>query len=140
MERLMDGDYGKVAIDSNCFIYLMEGSPYTNKLTDLFQKIESRSIKGVTSIITLSEILTGPYKIKDYKLVEEYRSTLLHFPNLTFREMDFNIANKTAQCRAEYGLKTPDAIQLATAILEEADVFITNDMDFKKVDFPIIFL
>ncbi|MEX2415866.1 MAG: PIN domain-containing protein, partial [Paenibacillaceae bacterium] len=88
----------------------------------------------------MTEILVGPYKTKDYKLIEEYRSTLLHFPNLTFREMDFNIANKAAQCRAEYGLKTPDAIQLATAILEEADVFITNDLDYKKVVFPVIFL
>lgn len=140
MERLMNGGYNKVAIDSNCFIYLIEGSPYADKLTLLFQKIENRTIQGVTSMLTITEILTGPYKNKDYKLVEEYRSTLLNFPNLTFRELDFNIANKTAQCRADYGLKTPDAIQLATAILEEADVFITNDMDFKKVDFPVILL
>ncbi len=140
MERLINGDYKKVAIDSNCFIYLIEGSPYTNKLIQIFQKIESKSIVGITSILTLTEILTGPYKNNDYKLVEEYRNTLLHFPNLLFREMDFNIADKTAQCRAQYGLKTPDAIQLATAILEEADVFITNDMDFKKADFPILFL
>lgn len=136
----MNGTFKKIAIDSNCFIYLIEGSPYSNKLIQLFQKIESKSIIGVTSILTITEILTGPYKNKDYKLVEEYRNTLLNFPNLIFRDMDFKIANKTAQCRAQYGLKTPDAIQLATAILEEADVFITNDMDFKKVDFPIIFL
>ncbi len=55
-------------------------------------------------------------------------------------DMDFSIAHKAAQCRADYELKTADAIQLATAILEEADVLITSDLDFKKVDFPIIFL
>lgn len=140
MERVMKGDYNHVAIDSNCFIYLIEGSPYVDKLTHLFQTIENGSIKAVTSILTITEILAGPYKAKDYKLIEEYRSTLLNFPNLTFREMDFYIAIKAAQCRAEYGLKTPDAIQLATAILEEADILITNDLNFRKVDFPVIFL
>ncbi|MEX1028497.1 MAG: PIN domain-containing protein [Paenibacillaceae bacterium] len=140
MERVMNGDYSKVAIDSNCFIYLIEGSPYVDQLTQLFQKIENSSLVAVTSILTLIEILVGPYKSKDYKLIEEYRTTLLNFPNLAFREMDFNIAIKAAQCRADYGLKMPDAIQLATAILDKADVFITNDRDFKNVVFPVIFL
>ena len=140
MERLILEGMHKVAIDSNCFIYLIEGSPYTDKLTDLFQRIEKKSLMAVTSIITITEILTGPYKSQNHKLVEEYRSTLFSFPNLVFREMDYAIANRTAQCRAEYGLKTPDAIQLATAILEEADVFITNDTDFQNVKFPIMFL
>jgi predicted nucleic acid-binding protein len=94
----------------------------------------------VTSVLTITELLTGPYKSKNFQLVEEYRSTLFSFPNLTFREMDYEIANQTAQLRAEYGLKTPDAIQLATALLEKADVFITNDTDFKRVKFPVVFL
>jgi predicted nucleic acid-binding protein len=140
MERIMNGDYNKVAIDSNCFIYLIEGSPYVDLLTPLFQKIENGSLLAVTSILTMTEILVKPYKSKDYKLVEEYRTTLLNFPNLTFRDIDFSIANKAAACKAEYGLRTPDAIQLATAICEEADVFITNDQDFRKVDFPVVFL
>ena len=140
MERLNLERIRKVSIDSNCFIYLLEGSPYADKLMDLFQRIENKSVTAVTSIITITEILTSPYKLQDLNLVEEYRSTLLSFPNLVFREMDYAIANKTAQCRAEYGLKTPDAIQLATAIIEEADVFITNDNDFQQVKFPVIFL
>jgi predicted nucleic acid-binding protein len=140
MGRIILEPMSKVAMDSNCFIYLIEGSPYTDKLTDLFQRIEKKSLLAVTSIITITEILTGPYKSKNYKLVEEYRSTLLSFPNLTFREMDYEIANQTALYKAQYGLKTSDAIQLATAMLEKADVFITNDRDFKNVEFPIVYL
>lgn len=140
MERVLNGHYRKVALDSNCFIYLIEGSPYTGKLTPLFQSIESKDIIGVTAMLTLTEILTGPYKSGNFKMVEEYRSTLLNFPNLFFRDMDSRIAIRTAQCRADYGLKTPDAIQLATAMLDEAEVFITNDQNFRKIDFPVIFL
>lgn len=140
MERVVSGDYKKVAIDSNCFIYLIEGSPYEDKLVSLFQSIENKTISAVTSILTMTEILTGPYKLNEYRLVEEYRTTLMNFPNLAFRPIDHHIAIRSAELKAEYGLKTPDAFQLATAILEEADVLITNDKDFKKVDFPVIYL
>lgn len=140
MERILNGTCRRVAIDSNCFIYLIEGSPYADKLSALFQRMESKSVIGVTSALTLTEVLTGPYKANDDRLAEEYRATLLHFPNLKFRELDNSVAVRSAEYKAKYGLKTPDAIQLATAVLEEVDAFVTNDLDFKKVDFPVIFL
>lgn len=140
MERILNGTCRKVAIDSNCFIYLIEGSPYADKLSALFRRLESKSLTGVTSALTLTEVLTGPYKAQDDRLAEEYRATLLHFPNLKFRELDNSVAIRGAEFKAMYGLKTPDAIQLATAVIEEADAFVTNDSDFKKVDFPVIFL
>lgn len=37
------------------------------------------------------------------------------------------IAEKAAQLRATHGLRTPDAIQLATAISSSAAFFLTND-------------
>ena len=57
------------------------------------------------------------------------------------REINYNIAVKAAKIRAEYGLKTPDSIFIATAIYESAQVFITNDIKLKKVseiDFIIL--
>lgn len=136
----MWSQYRKVAIDSNCFIYLIEGSAYAESLMELFQKVEQGELEAVTSTLTYTEVLTEPYKSKDNQLIEEYRATLRHFPHLRFRSMDMAVADRSAQYRVQYGLKTPDAIQLATAVLEEADVFITNDQDFKKVDYPMVFL
>jgi predicted nucleic acid-binding protein len=43
------------------------------------------------------------------------------------------IAKKAAGLRAKYGLKTPDAIQFATAIYGSADYFLTNDIRLKVV-------
>ncbi len=140
MERILNGTCRKVAIDSNCFIYMIEGSPYAEKLSILFQCIESKALTGVTSTLTLTKVLSGPYKAKDNQLAEEYRMVLLNFPNLKFREMDISVAIRSAEYKAKYGLKTPDAIQLATAALEEVDAFITNDKDFKHIDFPVILL
>jgi predicted nucleic acid-binding protein len=136
----MWSQYRKVAIDSNCFIYLIEGSAFAQQLHDLFQHIEQGKLEAVTSTLTYTEVLTAPYKTKNSQLIEEYRTTLRHFPHLRFRSLDLPIADRSAQYRVQYGLKTPDAIQLATAVIEEVDVFITHDQDFRKVEFPVLLL
>ena len=43
------------------------------------------------------------------------------------------LAIKAAELRAKYNLRTPDAIQLATAIEYNADYFLTNDLRLKSV-------
>lgn len=48
--------------------------------------------------------------------------------------IDEVIAEKAAEFRAKYSIKTPDAIQVATCIEYNATLFITNDVRLKKVD------
>lgn len=48
-------------------------------------------------------------------------------------EVNEEIADKTALIRRKYGFRTPDAIQLATAVQTRAKVFITNDERLKKL-------
>ena len=44
------------------------------------------------------------------------------------------IANFAAQLRAKYfGLKSMDALQLASAIQNKCDIFLTNDKQLKQV-------
>jgi len=43
------------------------------------------------------------------------------------------IAQAAATIRATYNLRTPDAIQIATAIEAGASFFVTNDPIFKRV-------
>lgn len=63
-----------------------------------------------------------------------------HFPNLQIRPLDHTVADHAALLRVQYGLKTPDSIQLSTAVLEDTDLFVTHDQDFKRVDFPLLLL
>jgi len=46
--------------------------------------------------------------------------------------MTLNAADRAAKLRAESGLKTPDAIQAASAISCGADGFVCNDRIFSK--------
>ena len=133
---------GKSALDTLVFIYHLENNPkYKEITTRLLSSIELGEIQGVTSSITLLELLVKPLQMDDPAIVENYRYVLTTFPNLRLCELSVEIAMKAAELRAKYRISTPDAIQIATAILEESDQFITNDQSLTKIDeIPIITL
>lgn len=123
----------KVALDTNCIIYLLEENfTYFNLARELFDLIEAGQIQGITSTLAITEVLTNPYKLGDYKLANEYKILFRHFPNLSLHSVDTKISERAAWIRASYGIKTPDAIFLATALVNEADLFISNDHRLKS--------
>jgi predicted nucleic acid-binding protein len=81
----------------------------------------------VTSTLTLTEVLVHPLKAGNVELACEYRDIILNQEYLTTFPVSAAIAEHAAQLRASYHLRTPDAIQIATAIQEGATVFLTND-------------
>lgn len=123
-----------IALDSMIFIYHFEKSRHFFARTQrIFRDIEKGKNIGLASVITLLEILTLPKKEKNHFLVKEYLETLKNFPNLRFVEVDWQIADLASSLRAKYNLTSPDAIQIATALANNADYFVTADKVFKKV-------
>lgn len=61
------------------------------------------------------------------ELARRYRDTLLNSPGLSCQPVSSDIAGEAARLRANYNLRTPDAIHLATAINTGASHFLTND-------------
>lgn len=117
-----------LALDTNIFISHFEENPdYVSFTADLFERIESGRVRAVTSVLTLHEILTGARKAGDGKLAALYRDLLGSFPNLHMMPFDAEVADVSSDLRARYGIPTPDAIQIATAIRHKAEAFITND-------------
>ena len=93
--------------------------------------MEKGDIRVVTSSLTLTEVLVHPHRHADQALVQQYSEILLQAPNLTMVPVSAAIAGEAARLRAIYGMRTPDAIQAATAISENASAFLTNDIGFK---------
>jgi predicted nucleic acid-binding protein len=81
----------------------------------------------------MTEVLVRPYRESNQRLVDEFRGLLNIYPNLTWIAPDLNIADRAARYRAQHRLRTPDAIQAATAVHTGATGFITNDAAFKRV-------
>lgn len=124
----------RIGLDSNIFIYFIEGFPTYQKLTQkIFTSIESGRNEGICSTLSLLEVLVQPYRNNDEERVNQFYGLLTTYPHLTWVDMTLGIADQGAQLRALYKLKTPDAILLATAIQSEATGFIGNDAQLKKV-------
>ena len=123
-----------IAIDTMIFIYHFEAHPtYSPITTRIFEQIETGRLRAVTSYITLLEILVKPFKENDRRAVSDYTDLLTTFPNLEFVPVGKGIAEMAASIRARYSVKTPDAIQIATAIVSGSSIYITNDETLKKV-------
>ena len=88
----------------------------------------------MTSTITLLEVLVLPLREGNKKLAEKYKTILLSSNDLETCEISNVISERAAIIRAKYGFKTPDSIQLVTAIVRKADYFLTNDTALKQVN------
>ncbi len=126
------------AADSMVFIYFFDQN---KDFIDASERILKHAERGgstvVTSIISLTESLS-PLKYRDD---EGARSTIINFfyltPNIHIIDATREVALEAARLRREYTyLRTPDAIQLATAITAHADTFITNDARLTKLSLP----
>jgi predicted nucleic acid-binding protein len=84
-------------------------------------------------VITLTEVLTLPLRLKKTSLEQEYRNILLESRYFDLIPVNLAIAERAADLRARYNLKTPDALQVATAIETGCDAFLTNDTGVKRV-------
>ena len=82
---------------------------------------------AVTSTLTLTEVLVHPFRSGNVELAGQYRDILLDQENLITVPISLEIAEVAAQLRARQNLRTPDAIQIATAMGEGAMFFLTND-------------
>lgn len=123
-----------VALDGCIFIYQWEANPTYSPLTDcIFSSVEHGHPAALTSTITITELLVHPYRKGDEDQVDELMELFSTFPNLDWIVPDLEIARDAARIRADHGLRTPDALQAATAIHAKATAFVTNDPIFRRI-------
>ena len=124
----------RVCIDTAPIIYFIEKHPkYIDLLHPVFAEIDAGNIDAITSTVTLLEVLVLPLRNNDKKLAQKYREVLLYSEGFTTYEMFHEVSELSAELRAKYNIKTPDAIQIATGILYGASAFLTNDPALEKV-------
>lgn len=123
-----------IGLDTMVFIYHFEENQIYSPLTfSIFESLEKGNFNAITSILTLLEILVKPKRENNSILTEKYKILLETFPNLQVKILNENIADVASTLRANYNINTPDAIQIATSLEAQADIFITNDTSLKKV-------
>lgn len=124
----------KIYLDTGVFIYFVERHPRYYDLCDtIFKDIEEGRFEAATSTLTLIEILVQPYRLKKEELVLKFYSLFTTYPHLKWIPLTLGISDLAAQLRAEHNLKTPDAIQIASALSSGSTGFVCNDKAFQKI-------
>jgi predicted nucleic acid-binding protein len=117
-----------VAIDTAPLIYFIEESPaYVTVVDPFFEALQHGEFAVVTSVMSLLEALVVPLRRGDTDLARKYRDILSKTRGLTTMSIFSSIAEEAAKLRASYNIRTPDAIQMATATSARAKFFLTND-------------
>lgn len=118
-----------VGLDTTPLIYFIEEHPTYLKVVDpFFQAVEQGEITVITSIVTLLEALVHPIRNANEELAQKYRELLFNSEGLTTISLSPGIAEEAARLRAFHNIRTPDSIQMATAITGGASFFLTNDI------------
>ena len=125
----------RLFLDTCVLIYFLEGyAEFGPAAKKLLAMVEKGDLKASISTLTLTELLTGPYRAKNDLLALEYHALLFHFPHLDIVDIDVDIAVEAARIRGTYNYSTPDSLLLSAALQVKAAAFVTTDR--KLFSFP----
>ena len=127
----------KVNLDTNVFLSVKNKEADHEYCEKIINSIEDKLIDGVLSTIVIIEVLVSFYQNSENDEVDRFSgSVVLNFGVIP---VNFEIAQKAAQLRAQHNIKLPDAIISASTIISKSEFFITNDktllkkLDLKKI-------
>lgn len=126
-------DFKRVFIDTAPIIYYLENSSlYREAVKTFFAKCIKDKIEIVTSAITVEEYLVFPYSSGEIEYVDNFKRFLAYM-KIEVVDINAHIAEQGAKIRSQYKtFKAMDALQIATAMISECDMFFTNDKQLRQ--------
>jgi len=120
--------FRKLFLDTAPLVYYLDKDErYAWKVKDFFSNTLNNGKNMCTSVITATEYLTYPYRNGNLGKVAAFFAFMAN-AKIDMFPIDIAIAERAAQIRANYPyFKTMDSLQLAAALLNNCDAFLTND-------------
>ncbi len=112
-------------LDANFIIRFVES--VDDNLASVADRADAGIVNLITSELALAEVLVGPMRDGDARLVREYESLFADTAFLQVLPVDRQTLRRSADLRATLGNKLPDAIHVATAVGAECQVFLSSD-------------
>lgn len=124
-------------LDACVVIYLLEAKePFYSKVQEKLHHIADKTADTSIAISRLSvlECLVNPLRRQENLTIEQYRSFFSR-QDLNIIELAPEVVEKALWLRVNYNLRTPDALQAASALelSHRGLVFFTGDKTFKRV-------
>lgn len=118
----------RVYLDACIVIYLIENAaPFSERVRQFLARNSDAHL--CVSPLVRMEVIVKPLRESATALVSDYEDFLAAQHWLA---IDDSIFNRALYLRALHGLKTPDALHLATALHHGCDEFWTNDDRLNK--------
>ena len=125
---------GRILLDTVALIYFLEpNGRYSEKAEAIFSRIESGNLHGLTANLVFAELLVPLYRSGNPQAAVGLSNRLINFRNMEVINLTTQISMEAARLRADHGLRTPDAIHGATAIITQATGILTNDKRLKAL-------
>jgi predicted nucleic acid-binding protein len=118
----------RLYLDSNIFIHAFEcETELGHAARRAFKLADAGKIIGVTSQLTLSEVLPRPYEEANLALEQAYERVFSGRRGLEVYPVSIDILRLTARLRAQTKARTADAIHVATAMQAACDSLVSED-------------
>lgn len=115
-------------IDSGIVMRLVEGEPQAHKR--LFDRVAELK-RLVTSVVTRTECMVIARRTRSQPVIELY-DVSFDAPDMELVNVDRAVADEACEVRATFGLKVPDAIHIATAVIATCPLILTSDSDLVR--------
>jgi len=97
-----------------------------------FTRCMKEHIQIVISTLTIEEYLVLPYSNGKMEYVDNFKR-FIKYMNIEVVDIDSTIAEQGAMLRGRYkNFKAMDALQIATAIVQNCDIFFTNAKQLRQ--------
>jgi predicted nucleic acid-binding protein len=119
----------RVYLDANVFIAALESpTARSDHAWWILRAIQAGEIAGVTSEITLAEVLVKPIELGMQDMIVAYENMVAPAPNFDVPPVTREILIDAARIRARRAsVRLPDAVHLATARSRSCTFFVTED-------------
>lgn len=119
---------GSVLLDASALIGVIVDDPEFSCLRSLLAAVDRGEVRLVESTAILAEVLVRhPDDAQEHTHARGTVRELLESPETQLVDVSIAVARKAGELRVKHGLKTWDAVHLATAIVAEVDVLIARD-------------
>ena len=124
----------RVHIDASVLgLHLMGHSRYTPLTRMLFGLMSESHVRARTSAITLYQLLVEAYRRGESDTARSAEQYLTTIPGLEVIPVTSTIARQASEVRAQLGGSTERAIQIATALGGQAEIYLTQHSAFRRV-------
>lgn len=121
-----------VYLDANFIIRLVESED--DSILFVLEQAAAGIVTLITSELTLAEVLVGPVRERDRRLIRDYEDMFADADLLEVQPVNRPILVRSAELRAALGNKLPDSIHVATAIGAACEVFLSSDRRIRLPD------